>query len=220
MAELPRAEVSRDQDGVSRRKSHQRHLRNILLDRRLQLRYVATVTLLSAVISCSLGYLIWRQEARASALIMESLEEGFDTEVFDPDLQREIRGDLSSGDNSLILTMFAFGCSLVLVLSLFLLIMTHKVAGPLFKVSLHFDDLAGGRFRPVRPLRRFDMLHDFHRKFEDTHKSLIGRLEADCEVVDKVIAAVPAEGEVPAELRRAVAALEEHAARRRAAIES
>jgi hypothetical protein len=220
MAELPRAEINRDQDG-GHRKKHQRHLRNILLDRRLQLRYIATVTLLSALISSSLGYLIWRQEARASALIMESLEEGFETEVFDPDLQREIRGDLSSGDDSLILTMVAFGFSLVLVLSLFLLIMTHKVAGPLYKVSHHFDDLAAGRFRPVRPLRRFDMLHDFHHKFEETHRALIGRLETDCEIAEKVIAAAARVGpEAPEDLQRAVAALEEHVARRRAAVEN
>jgi hypothetical protein len=116
--------------------------------------------------------------------------------------------------------MVAFGFSLVLVLSLFLLIMTHKVAGPLYKVSHHFDDLAAGRFRPVRPLRRFDMLHDFHHKFEETHRALIGRLETDWEIAEKVIAAAEVGPEGPEDLQRAVAALEAHVARRRAAVEN
>lgn len=215
---LPEAVVSGDPGRGPRMprgtRPYRRHLRNLILDRRLQLRYVATVTLLSAIIAASLGYLIWRQEARATDLIMESAEE-FDTEAFDPDLQEFVRGNLDSDDVNLVLKMAAFGVGLALILSLFLILMTHKVAGPLFKVSRHFDDLAAGKFPIVMPLRRLDMMHGFHGKFEVAHEALKERVVADCAVIDKVLeaagaAAVSRDGDAG----KALAGLELHATRR------
>lgn len=219
MAELPRAEIARDDEPRPRTHAeHKRRFRNILLDRKLQLRYVISVTLASVIISGSLGYLIWRQEHHASQMIMEKLEGDFETETFDPDLQRVVESDLSSGDHDLLLTMFAFGCSLVLVLSTFLLIMTHKVAGPLYKLSRHFDDLAAGRFRQVRPLRRFDMLRDFHHKFEDCHAAMRARLEAECEVGERAVAAAADLEDRPEKVDRALSALRLHLEKRREAL--
>lgn len=210
MSELPKAEVTVDDQGNPvGRQPYKRRLKNFLIDRSLQLRYILTVTVVSAVISGSLGFLIWRQADDASDAVMEQMA------GLDPELRSTALGVLSSGDHNLIYTMVIFGCGLVLVLSMFLLVMTHKVAGPLFKVSSHFDDLAAGRFRAVRPLRRFDMLQDFHAKFEVTHKKLWDRLEADCEVYEKVIAA--AGDELDGEAAQAIARLEAHAKKRRAA---
>jgi hypothetical protein len=209
VSELPKAEVAKD-GGKSPRRAHKRQLRNFLIDRGLQLRYILTVTVVSAAISASLGYLIWAQADEASSQVMDQMA-GLDAE-----LRSTASGVLSSGDHNLIFTMVIFGCGLVLVLSLALLVMTHKVAGPLYKVSHHFDDLARGRFRTVRPLRRFDMLKDFHGKFEVTHKALWTRLESECDVYDKVVAAAD---DVEGEAAAAVVKLEAHAKKRRAAIE-
>lgn len=192
-------------------KPYKRRLRNFMIDRGLQLRYILTVTVVSAVISASLGYLIWRQAADASDVVMEQMT------GLDPELRSTASGVLSSGDQNLVFTMVVFGCGLVLVLSMFLLVMTHKVAGPLYKVSHHFDDLAAGRFRTVRPLRRFDMLQDFHGKFEVTHKSLRERLEADCEIYEKVLAA--AGDDLDGDAAAAIERLAAHVEKRRAAIE-
>ena len=196
--------------GEQQRRPYKRRLRNFLIDRSLQLRYILTVTIVSAIISASLGYLIWAQADEASAHVMDQMA------GLDPELRSTAAGVLSSGDHSLIFTMVIFGCGLVLVLSLALLVMTHKVAGPLYKVSHHFDDLAEGRYRTVRPLRRFDMLQDFHSKFEVTHEALWSRLESECDTYDSVVAAA---GDLDGDAKTAVAELEAHAKKRRAAIE-
>ena len=211
MSDLPKAEVTVDDEGNPvGRKPYKRKLKNFLIDRSLQLRYILTVTILSAVISASLGFMIWRQADDASEMVMEQMA------GLDPELRATALGALSEGDHDLIYTMVVFGFGLVLVLSMFLLIMTHKVAGPLYKVSSHFDDLAAGRFREVRPLRRFDMLHDFHGKFEVTHQALRGRLESDIETYEKVIAA--AGDDLGAEAKNAIERLESHAKKRRGAL--
>ena len=54
---------------------------------------------------------------------------------------------------------------LVIGLSLYLVVMTHKVAGPLYKVALYFDKMADGRLGQVWPLRKGDMLVDFYESF-------------------------------------------------------
>ncbi len=182
---IPPAKVTSKRLG--RRKPHRRTIKNFLLDRRLQLRYIVTITAVSAVIAGVLGFLIWRQGAETTDEVVANIER---TYADDQGLSDDVARDLNSNDNQLILEMVGFGCALALILSLFMLILTHKVAGPLFKLSTHFDDLARGTFREVRPLRRFDMLHRFHRKFEDAHGAMRSALEADIAAMEAVVASV------------------------------
>ena len=123
------------------KKPYKRHLSNYLLNKELQLRYVAFVTVLSAIISGALGFMIYRQEHRATSAILEefdALVKEADTDQEREmwlDTKKETADDLSSRDTHLVLVMVGVGIGLVLVLSLYLVVMTHKVAGPLYKVS-------------------------------------------------------------------------------------
>src|SRR5690606_20788814 len=53
---------------------YRRRLSNYLLNKRLQLRYVGFVTILSALLCGTLGYLIWQQENQASSQILASVD--------------------------------------------------------------------------------------------------------------------------------------------------
>ena len=79
---------------MSSKRPYRRKLSNYLLDKSLQLRYVVTVVLLSALIAGALGYLIWRQEADASAYVLEA----FDAFTRDRELRDAISSRLSSGE--------------------------------------------------------------------------------------------------------------------------
>jgi hypothetical protein len=76
----------------------------------------------------------------------------------------------------------------VLILSAYLVIMTHKVAGPLFKVSMYFDRMADGRLGNITALRRGDMLQDFFTSFREMHEAVRTRLQSDLSTME--IAAV------------------------------
>jgi hypothetical protein len=57
--------------------------------------------------------------------------------------------------------LFAFGIT-----------MTHKVAGPLFKISLYLDKMKRGKFDKVYNLRKGDQLVEFFEHFKQAHGAL------------------------------------------------
>lgn len=160
---------------------YKRRLSNFLLDKKLQLRYVLAVTLLSAVIAGSLGYLIYQQRHAASQSIeadLMALDAKFqDTQT--EDLKQNIPAQMAAEDRNDALTMVGVGIGLAIILSGYLVIMTHKVAGPLYKVSMYFDRMAKGQLGKVTPLRSGDMLQDFYGNFCEMHDAVRARAIED-----------------------------------------
>ena len=189
---------------------HRRKLSNYLLDKSMQLRYVAFVTVISAVISGALGYLIWRQEADASSYVLEA----FDSFAADPELRGAISERLSSDDNKLVITMAGAGIGLVVVLFMYLVVMTHKVAGPLYKVSRYFDEMAVGKLGNVYALRKGDMLQDFYDKFREMHGAVREKHREDNAALKRFLAAVEASGGAEGALGREVDELKTYLAKR------
>jgi hypothetical protein len=198
------------------RSKHQRKLSNYLLDKNLQLRYILLVTLLSALISGALGYMIYDQSRLAS----ESIERDLQVLTVGDTSRQEFTSILAGKDQALIYEMVTLGLGLVVILSAYLVIMTHKVAGPLFKVSTYFEQMAEGRLGMVTPLRRGDMLQDFFGEFKAMHESLRARAQADVAALEQALTALrDARGEADAagrgKLDDALTALDQHIAGRK-----
>jgi len=167
--------------------NQKRRIANYLLDKSLQLRYVVLVTALSTLITGLLGLLIWRQERFASTKILSA----FNTSDFahDPDLKAAIVERLTTHDSGLVAMMTIAAIGLVIALSLYLIVMTHKVAGPLYKVGRYFDQMAEGRLGEVWPLRRGDMLVDFYETFRRAHSAIRSRHLATNDAVGRLLGA-------------------------------
>jgi len=177
------------------RRPYRRKLSNYLLNKSLQLRYVALVTVVSAIISGALGYLIWRQALDASSDVVLAVDSAFgDDAEMQAEMHDNMVGRTSTDDRNLILRMAGVGLGLMTVLFLYLVVMTHKVAGPLYKVSRYFDEMAAGRLGPVYSLRKKDMLQDFYDKFRDMHESLREQHKLDIEAMGRFLAACEAAG--------------------------
>ncbi len=211
-------DVPRRPAGDNPHGKHKRHISNYLLDKSLQLRYVLVVTILSALIAGSLGYLIYQQENRASDVLASGLAKMSATDTDFAELQREATSEMGSRDQALVLKMVGVGVGLTLVLSLYLLLMTHKVAGPLYKVSRYFDEMAAGKLGPVWGLRKGDMLQDFFGSFREMHDATRARLGDDANALARLATACRAGGAKDAELARALAALDAHVAARKQAL--
>jgi hypothetical protein len=198
------------------RAKHQRKLSNYLLDKNLQLRYILLVTILSALIAGALGYMIYDQRRTASESIERDLQ-ALTRNDPSQEFGEHVVSDLESDDQALVYKMIAVGFGLVIILSAYLVIMTHKVAGPLFKVSMYFDQMADGRLGAVTPLRRGDMLQDFFGDFKVMHESLRVRSQADVAAMEQAIATLrEARGSAArGQLDDALAALEHHVAHRK-----
>jgi hypothetical protein len=204
------------------RAKHKRKLSNYMLDKKLQLRYVVLVTLLSAAIAGALGYMIYDQRRTASESIERDLQVLTQADASHQEFQQQISSDLESDDQMLVYKMVAVGFGLVIILSAYLVIMTHKVAGPLFKVSMYFEQMADGRLGAVTPLRRGDMLQDFFGDFKAMHEALRARSLADAATMEQALAALRAShneadyrGEARGKLDDALDALDQHLAQRK-----
>ncbi|HTJ46356.1 MAG TPA: hypothetical protein VL463_29830 [Kofleriaceae bacterium] len=202
------------------KRAYKRRWSNYLLDKKLQLRYVLLVTILSALISGSLGYLVYQQEHRASDDIAASLAEQVKS---DPatygDLQKEAVADMKARDEALVLKMIGTGLGLAVILVLYLVVMTHKVAGPLYKVSNHFDQMAAGKLPKIWGLRKGDMLQDFFASFKEMYDANRARMTDDVAAMEKLVAACKAAGVAKSgDLSEELEALEAHVAARKQAL--
>ena len=200
----------------SKRPVYTRKLSNYLLDAKLQLPYLLFVTILSGLIAGALGWLIYNQRHTASASIVKDLAELSTTDF------KEVANGLESDDRMLVYKMVAVGIGLVVILSAYLVIMTHKVAGPLYKVSMYFDRMADGKLGHVTPLRHGDMLQDFYLTFSEMHAAVRARFTADATEMEAALAALrdagnqaDYRGKLHGDFTAELGALEQHLAARR-----
>lgn len=194
-----------------KRPRYHRRLSNYLLDKQMQLRYVLAVTVVSMVISGTLGYLIYQQEQGASADLVAGLADLTGDDESLKEYQRDTEADIAARDRRLVLEMVGVGIGLTIILSGYLVIMTHKVAGPLFKIGIYMEQMADGRIGKTTPLRKGDMLVDFYGAFVEAHGAVRTRLKGDTEAMAalaKAVAAAP--GELSAAARDELEELEKH----------
>jgi hypothetical protein len=102
--------------------------------------------------------------------------------------------DLERGRALILWVLIATGLLLVLGLAVYGIKMTHRVAGPLFKVSLYLAKMRDGRFDKVWNLRKGDQLVDFYEHFKTAHAGVVQMQQDDIAKIKQVIAAAEAAG--------------------------
>jgi hypothetical protein len=116
---------------------------------------------------------------------------------------------LERGRLRILWVLLATGIALCLGLAVYGIKMTHKVAGPMFKVSLYFAKMRDGRLDKVYNLRKGDQLVDFYEHFKAAHAGVVKLERADIERIQEVVAAAEAAGagqhEAVAELKKVLA---------------
>jgi hypothetical protein len=175
---------------------YKRSIRNYLLNSSYQLRFTAVIVVISAILTGGLGYLVMRNAHEASRVVQVRALDPTDA------MAQELVQQFARGDRMLMLTLIAFGFVLSLVLAGYGIVLTHKVAGPLFKITNHLDKIRDGKLGVVYNLRKGDQLVDFFEHFKGAHDALRERATEDIALLDKAIAAV-GPGPVAEELRAA-----------------
>jgi hypothetical protein len=116
---------------------------------------------------------------------------------------------LERGRLRILWAMIATGILLVLGLAVYGIKMTHRVAGPLFKVTVYLNKMRDGQFDKVYNLRKGDQLVDFYDHFKLAHGGIVAMQQDDIARIAAVIAAAEAAGmgghPVVAELREMLA---------------
>src|SRR5262245_31258973 len=111
---------------------HQRRLRNYLLNRHLQLRFTLIMVAISGLLTGSLGWVIMSKAHEASRVV--------EVRAMDPtdEMAQQLAAQFAHNDKVMMAVLIAFGLLLCLVLSAYSIVLTHKVAGPLFKLTNYF----------------------------------------------------------------------------------
>ncbi|HEX5063290.1 MAG TPA: hypothetical protein VFV99_28130 [Kofleriaceae bacterium] len=101
---------------------------------------------------------------------------------------------LEQGRLRILWVLIGTGLLLMLGLALYGIKMTHKVAGPLFKVSLYFAKMRDGRLDKVYNLRKGDQLVDFYEHFKSAHAGVVTMEKDDLARIKATIEAADAAG--------------------------
>jgi hypothetical protein len=106
------------------------------------------------------------------------------------ELAQQLQSQFAHNDRRMMVVLIVFGIALCLVLGLYGIVVTHKVAGPLYKVSVYLDHIRQGRLGTVNDLRRGDQLVAFYQHFKDAHDALRLRTEEDIALLDQAVLAL------------------------------
>lgn len=222
-----------------------RSWKNLLINRRYQLRFTLFMVGLAAVLMTGLGLWVLREADEATTIGKDSIagnacpqipELGHahlddspatePTEIRSKGGSRSVRVDESSmiaavpkhypnlvvahwlcetnkastmtaldrGRKYIVWELIATGILLVVGLAIYGISMTHKVAGPLYKVSLYFTKMRDGRYDAVHNLRKRDQLIDFFDRFKAAHAGVVRMEQDDILQIRALLAAAEAAG--------------------------
>jgi nitrogen fixation/metabolism regulation signal transduction histidine kinase len=170
---------------ADRTQRHRRQLRNLLIDRKVQLRITVVMLLIGAVLTAGLGY-IWYAETRTTSQMIRVNA----LATLDAATTREVEARLASQDRQLLLVLVGFSLLLGVLIAGYGIVMTHKLAGPLTKIARHMNDIEANRLYPLWELRKGDQLQDFFATFKRMHAALRARVEADMILFNRLMAAI------------------------------
>src|ERR1041384_2664689 len=138
-------------------------MRNYLLDVGLQVRYTMTIVIVAVFLTAGLGYKMYQATRDISKVIELS-------GMADPTVANELRGQFAASDRWVLWGIVGFGVLLVISISAVGILITHKVAGPLFKIAAQFGHVRENRLAPVpATLRKGDELQEFYGAFREMH---------------------------------------------------
>jgi hypothetical protein len=177
--------------------------RHYLVDRGFQLKYALLMGGAGLIVAGVFG--VWLHQVHAQAL-----------SILAPD--PETRALLARSDRLLLGAFAAIAVLLGAALALLGVVITHRVAGPVFVMGHYLRVLADGRYPRMRTLRRSDELKSFFRTFLEAVDQLKLRDARHTAVLEDAVGRIRAALPRAPELATAVEALSAAARERRAAL--
>ncbi len=177
--------------------------RAYLVDRGFQIKYAIAMALAGLAVAAVFG--LWLHQAHVQA-----------TALLAPDA--ETRALVERSDRLLLAAFGVIALLLAAALGLLGIIITHRVAGPVFVMGHYLRVLAEGRFPRMRTLRRSDELKEFFRTFIDAVDMIKLREARHTAVLEDAVRRMREAAATAPELAPAIEALARAAQERRAAL--
>ncbi len=171
-------------------RNSKRRWRNYLVDVRYQATFTLPMVLVAAALFAGLGHVAMRKAESATKIGITQIE-ATGTYLENAADNREA---LLNRERAIGYGIVVVGILLCLGLASFGLVLSHKVAGPLYRLRVELGKLRDGSFAPVAPLRAGDSLIDFYDRFRKAHDAMRVREQRDVHVFRRVIEAAEQEG--------------------------
>ncbi len=181
--------------------THQRRV--YLVDRAFQLKYTLLLVATGLVVALAFGRWIWQAHVQVSELA-----------AVDP----AIRPLIEASDRYLLVVFVGIAFLMAAALGLVGILVTHRVAGPIFVMGHYMSVLAQGRYPRMRTLRQRDELKGFFRNFLEAVVTLKKREADHAAVLEDAVERMRAARPKAPELAPAIDALEAAARERRQAL--
>ena len=177
--------------------------RRYLVDRGFQVKYAVLMAIAGLLVAAVFG--VWLHQAHVQA-----------TALLSPDA--ETRALVERSDRLLLGAFVAISLLLAAALGLLGVVITHRVAGPVFVMGHYLQVLAQGRFPRMRTLRRSDELKAFFSAFIESVDAMKAREARHAAVLEDAVRRMRAAASAAPELSPAIEALSRAAQERRAAL--
>lgn len=162
---------------------HKRSWKNYLLNIRYQLTFTLILVAVATVLMAGLGAVVMGRVRVATAISIQQVQSSADM-IGDP--LAEVRL-LRAREDMILLSLVLVGVGLAFGLFLYGIKMTHRVAGPLWKIGRYLDDVKAGRLGAIYGLRKGDELMDLFEHFREAHDALVRRQTSDIARLRRVV---------------------------------
>jgi signal transduction histidine kinase len=149
--------------------------RTYVIDRGFQLKYTVMLVVLGAGISSLFAAMIYLAHQDA---------------VRELPALPEVQDYFSRADSTLVVRMVGLTVLTAAALGLLGVLVTHRVAGPIYVMSHYVSILAKGRFPLMRPLRKGDELREFFDRFRAAVELMRSREAEEATHLEKALAAL------------------------------
>ena len=147
--------------------------RTYLVDPGFQLKYTSILMVVGACITALFGAMMYQAHLAATQAL--GAKAHIDLAAMD------------AYDARLAWTVLAIAIVMTLALALFGVLVTHRVAGPLYVIARHLKSIGEGRFPELRPLRQRDELKEFFNAFQESVGQIREREIADLAAVTQIL---------------------------------
>ncbi|HVV52059.1 MAG TPA: hypothetical protein VHO06_20495, partial [Polyangia bacterium] len=127
------------------------------------------------------------------------------TGLADPATAQELQKQFANSDRIVLWGIIGFGIVLVLSISAVGILITHKVVGPLYKITSLFARVRDNRMMPAPAgLRKGDELQEFYSSFREMHEAVRQRVVADVKALGDALAGIEASGAATPAVQKAL----------------
>lgn len=146
--------------------------RTYVIDRGFQLKYTLTLVAVGAGVSVLFGVMMYLAHADAARGIP---------------IPAAFQEEWARNDSVMIGLTAAMTVLMAVALGLFGILITHRVAGPVYVMSHYITVLSHGRYPVMRPLRKKDELKTFFERFQTAIESLRTREAEEAKTLDLAV---------------------------------